>query len=111
MPSTKPFIMAKYQGIVNTLQENSLDLDLLSKVCKVQRQENKYTCVEFYEFAKYVLSFYNSESQLYPFNCTDDVIIEFCQIVMIHSNKFEGDSLDREQVRKLLETFGYQEKE
>lgn len=100
----------KYDGIVNLIQENHLDLDLLSKVCKVQREENKHTCVEFYEFASYVLSFYNSKDGLYPFNCSNDTIIELCQTVMIHKVSFEGDSFDRENVRTMLEAFGYQEK-
>lgn len=73
--------------------------------------DNPYTVVEFYEFASYVLSFYNSKDGIYPFNCPNDTIIELCQTVMIHKPSFEGDSFDRENVRLMLEAFGYQEQE
>lgn len=88
-----------------------LDLTLLESIGKIIREENPYSVGEFYEFASYVLRFYNSKDGLYPFNCHNDDIIELCQTVMIHKPSFEGDSFDRENVRLMLESFGYQEQE
>lgn len=89
----------------------TLDLTTLSSICKIIRDENPYTVQEFYEFASYVLGFYNSKDGIYPFDCHNDTIIELCQTVMIHKVSFEGDSFDRENVRLMLEAFGYQEQE
>lgn len=62
------------------------------------------------EFQKYVLSFYGNGG-LYEFNCSHDVIIAACILVQ-HRNDgipFEGDTVDREAVRSILEQQGHQE--
>ena len=95
-------------------QDCNLDLTTLSSICKIKSdyawsKKNTYTVQEFYEFASYVLRFYNSKDGLYPFNCSNDVIIECCMLVMLQSDIYVGDSLDREQVRRVLEAFGNRE--
>ena len=64
------------------------------------------------EFESYVLSFYSSDSGIYPFNCSDDTIIAAISFVVaagMNSETFAADSTDREKVRAVLEAVGYRE--
>lgn len=97
------------KATIKLKQDCNLDLTTLSSICKIIHAENPYTVQEFYEFASYVLGFYNSKDGIYPFNCFNDTIIGVCQTVMMYKPSFEGDSFDRESVREILESFGYQE--
>ena len=76
------------------------------------------------QFESYVLSFYNRDSGIYPFNCSDDTIIaaiEFVETACLNSETFAADiiaalcrrsgfrSIYREKVRAVLEAVGYRE--
>lgn len=58
------------------------------------------------EFYKYCLDFYNNRDGLYKLGASDNAIywacIE-CAYYGIKNNSFDGDSLDREKVRAIIE--------
>jgi translation elongation factor EF-Tu-like GTPase len=61
------------------------------------------------KFEHYVLGFYG-KGGVYEFNAPQIVILNCCSMVERLPN-FEGDSVDRETVRRLLEALGFEEKE
>ena len=58
-------------------------------------------------FTNYVLSFYG-KGGIYEFNCDESDIRKACEYVS-KSPKFEGETIDREKVRCLLEHKGFME--
>jgi hypothetical protein len=60
---------------------------------------------DFREFCLYVWEFYGYQG-LYPMGVGFDVIRKACRQVSKREG-FEGDSIDREKVRNLLEDWGY----
>jgi len=59
-------------------------------------------------FIKYALSFYGKDG-LYPYNCSDDVVASVAKFYALKSNDFNEDSIDRENVSRMLEALGYYE--
>ena len=58
-------------------------------------------------FKQYVWGFYG-KGGIYEFDCPRDRILKACDIASKHYN-FEGDSIDRENVREILQKWGYHE--
>ena len=54
-----------------------------------------------HEFYRYVRSFYGT-GQLYDLGVSDFVIKRACDVIR-HSPHFEGDTIDREKVRHIIE--------
>ena len=77
---------------------------------KTKREMNN----ELREFRKYVKIFYGMDSVLYPMNATNEEIDKACEIYRISCDSEYtsvqwgyGDSLDRERVRDILFSLGY----
>lgn len=68
------------------------------------------TTTAYKDFKQYVLSFYG-KGGLYEFDCPHAVIIAACVLVQHRKDgiPFEGDTVDREAVRAVLEKLGHQE--
>tara|TARA_R110000824_G_scaffold389979_1_gene586250 strand:- start:97 stop:306 length:210 start_codon:yes stop_codon:yes gene_type:complete len=60
------------------------------------------------EFVEYALSFYGKDG-LYPFNCSDDLVVSVAKFYALKSDDFNEDSIDREKVRVMLGALGHTE--
>ena len=61
------------------------------------------------EFYKYCLSFYG-KGEIYDLNVPDIAIKSACELVVNRKDiPFEGDTVDREKVRHILENLGFWE--
>ena len=56
-------------------------------------------------FIEYALSFYGKDG-LYPFNCSDDLVVSVAKFYASEGEDFIGDSVDREKVRVMLVALG-----
>jgi hypothetical protein len=63
---------------------------------------------ELQEFIDYCKSFYGEESDLFPLNkLTDEMLIAACFLISKRKDiSFDGDTIDREHVRAILELAG-----
>ena len=70
--------------------------------------------IELREFRKYTKTFYAMDSRLYPMNACNEIIDKVCEVYRISCDSEYtavqwgyGDSLDRERVRDILFSMGY----
>jgi hypothetical protein len=63
-------------------------------------------------FFEYCADFYLGDNAIYPIkNLTKPVLLSACNLVANRKDiDFDGDSIDRERVRELLESLGYENK-
>ena len=60
---------------------------------------------EFQNFINYVNDFYNIETGIYPIATKEEIIVAVGEYMLSQRNfKCEFDSIDREQIRQILET-------
>jgi len=65
-----------------------------------------------WNFKKYCRSFYTDDDAVYKFNCPEARLDAACELVANHTVidlPFDADSVNREQVRGVLEALGYSE--